>query len=137
MTGMSFRVPTPTVSVVDLTFTASRDTSIEEIDAKLKEASRTYLKDILGYTDEELVSTDFIHDQRSSVYDNLATLPLTFGKNASSRSFPGTITSGVIPTVPLSCWPIWLKKTANLIIIRLEREGCSPEKESSSFHVTV
>jgi glyceraldehyde 3-phosphate dehydrogenase len=74
MTGMSFRVPTPTVSVVDLTFTASRDTSIEEIDAKLKEASRTYLKGILGYTDEELVSTDFIHDQRSSVYDSLATL---------------------------------------------------------------
>ncbi|NLK89546.1 MAG: type I glyceraldehyde-3-phosphate dehydrogenase [Clostridiaceae bacterium] len=74
MTGMSFRVPTPTVSVVDLTFTASRDTSIEEIDAKLKEASRTYLKGILGYTDEELVSTDFIHDERSSIYDSLATL---------------------------------------------------------------
>ena len=74
MTGMSFRVPTPTVSVVDLTFTASRDTSIEEIDAKLKEASRTYLKDILGFTDEELVSTDFIHDKRSSIYDSLATL---------------------------------------------------------------
>ena len=74
MTGMSFRVPTPTVSVVDLTFTAARDTSIEEIDAKLKEASRTYLKDLLGYTDEELVSTDFIHDQRSSIYDSLATL---------------------------------------------------------------
>ncbi len=74
MTGMSFRVPTPTVSVVDLTFTASRDTSIEEIDAKLKEASKTYLKDILGYTDEELVSTDFLHDNRSSIYDSLATL---------------------------------------------------------------
>ena len=74
MTGMSFRVPTPTVSVVDLTFTAARDTSIEEIDAKLKEASKTYLKGILGYTDEELVSTDFIHDQRSSIYDSLATL---------------------------------------------------------------
>ncbi|MEA4890795.1 MAG: type I glyceraldehyde-3-phosphate dehydrogenase [Clostridiaceae bacterium] len=74
LTGMSFRVPTPTVSVVDLTFTATRDTSIEEIDAKLKEASKTYLKDILGYTDEELVSTDFIHDKRSSIYDSLATL---------------------------------------------------------------
>jgi len=74
MTGMSFRVPTPTVSVVDLTFTASRDTSIEEIDAKLKTASTTYMKDILGYTDEELVSTDFIHDKRSSIYDSLATL---------------------------------------------------------------
>jgi glyceraldehyde 3-phosphate dehydrogenase len=74
MTGMSFRVPTPTVSVVDLTFTATRDTSIEEIDGLLKAASKTYLKDILGYTDEELVSTDFIHDQRSSIYDSLATL---------------------------------------------------------------
>lgn len=74
MTGMSFRVPTPTVSVVDLTFTATRDTSIEEIDGLLKAASKTYLKGILGYTDEELVSTDFIHDQRSSIYDSLATL---------------------------------------------------------------
>lgn len=74
MTGMSFRVPTPTVSVVDLTFTAARDTSIEEIDSKLKEASRTYLKDILGYTEEELVSSDFIHDARSSIYDSLATM---------------------------------------------------------------
>jgi glyceraldehyde 3-phosphate dehydrogenase len=74
LTGMSFRVPTPDVSVVDLTITTSRDTSIEEIDKKLKEASKTYLKGILGYTDEELVSTDFIHDQRSSIYDSLATL---------------------------------------------------------------
>ncbi len=71
---MSFRVPTPTVSVVDLTFTASRDTSIEEIDSLLKKASETYLKDILGYCNEELVSTDFIHDKRSSIYDSLATV---------------------------------------------------------------
>jgi len=74
LTGMSFRVPTPTVSVVDLTFTAARDTSIEEIDGLMKKASETYLKDILGYCNEELVSTDFIHDQRSSIYDSLATL---------------------------------------------------------------
>lgn len=74
LTGMSFRVPTPTVSVVDLTFTASRDTSIEEIDSLLKKASETYLKDILGYCNEELVSTDFIHDARSSIYDSLATV---------------------------------------------------------------
>jgi len=74
LTGMSFRVPTPDVSVVDLTFRATRDTSIEEIDAKLKAATATYLKNILGYTDEELVSTDFIHDKRSSIYDSLATL---------------------------------------------------------------
>lgn len=74
LTGMSFRVPTPTVSVVDLTFTAAKDTSIEEIDSLLKKASDSYLKGILGVTDEELVSSDFIHDQRSSIYDSLATL---------------------------------------------------------------
>jgi len=74
MTGMSFRIPTPTVSVVDLTFTAERDTSIDEIDSLLKKASETYLKNILGFTCEELVSTDFIHDNRSSIYDSLATM---------------------------------------------------------------
>ena len=73
MTGMSFRVATPDVSVVDLTFRSARDTSIEEIDGLMKKASETYLKGILGYTDEELVSTDFIHDNRSSIYDSLAT----------------------------------------------------------------
>jgi glyceraldehyde 3-phosphate dehydrogenase len=74
LTGMSFRVPTADVSVVDLTFRTAKDTSIEEIDAALKKASDTYLKGILGVTDEELVSTDFIHDPRSSIYDSLATL---------------------------------------------------------------
>ncbi|HOU83949.1 MAG TPA: type I glyceraldehyde-3-phosphate dehydrogenase [Spirochaetota bacterium] len=74
LTGMSFRVPTPTVSVVDLTFTAAKDTSIEEIDSLLKKASESYMKGILGVTNEELVSSDFIHDQRSSIYDSLATL---------------------------------------------------------------
>lgn len=74
LTGMAFRVPTPNVSVVDLTFRSVKETSIEEIDALLKKASETYLKGILGYTDEELVSTDFIHDSRSSIYDSLATL---------------------------------------------------------------
>ncbi|MCE5256407.1 MAG: type I glyceraldehyde-3-phosphate dehydrogenase [Spirochaetaceae bacterium] len=74
LTGMSFRVPTPTVSVVDLTFRATRDTSIDEINALMKKASETYLKDILGFCNEELVSTDFIHDSRSSIYDSLATM---------------------------------------------------------------
>lgn len=74
LTGMAFRVPTPDVSVVDLTFRTTKDTSIEEIDAKLKEASKTYLNGILGFTSEELVSTDFIHDNRSSIYDAKATL---------------------------------------------------------------
>jgi glyceraldehyde 3-phosphate dehydrogenase len=74
LTGMSFRVATADVSVVDLTFRTVKDTSIEEIDAALKKASETYLKGYLGFTDEELVSTDFIHDPRSSIYDSLATL---------------------------------------------------------------
>ena len=73
LTGMSFRIATADVSVVDLTFRTVKDTSIEEIDAALKKASQTYLKGILGFTDEELVSTDFIHDNRSSIYDSLAT----------------------------------------------------------------
>ena len=78
LTGMSFRVPTANVSVVDLTFRAAKDTSIKEIDALMKKASETYMKGILGYCDEELVSTDFNHDQRSSIYDSLATLQNNF-----------------------------------------------------------
>jgi glyceraldehyde 3-phosphate dehydrogenase len=74
LTGMSFRVPTADVSVVDLTFRANKDTSIEEIDSLLKKASQSYLKGILGVATEEVVSTDFIHDNRSSIYDSLATL---------------------------------------------------------------
>lgn len=74
LTGMAFRVPTPDVSVVDLTFTTKKDTSIKFIDAAMKRASRTYLKNILGFTDEELVSTDFYNNTRSSIYDSLATL---------------------------------------------------------------
>ena len=69
LTGMSFRVPTPTVSVVDLTFKSTKETSLKEINAALKKASETYLKGILGYTGEEVVSTDFIHDPLSSIYD--------------------------------------------------------------------
>jgi len=74
LTGMSFRVPTPDVSVVDLTFTAEKDTSIEEIDKLFKDASESYMKGFLGFTDEELVSSDFIHNSLSSIYDSKATL---------------------------------------------------------------
>ena len=74
LTGMSFRVATPDVSVVDLTFRSEKDTSIEEIDALMKKASESYMKNVLGYCNEELVSSDFIHDNRSSIYDSLATL---------------------------------------------------------------
>ncbi|MGE5796264.1 MAG: type I glyceraldehyde-3-phosphate dehydrogenase [Ignavibacteria bacterium] len=78
LTGMSFRVPTPDVSVVDLTFRTKKDTSIEEIDKLMKKASETYLKGILGSTEDEVVSTDFIGDNRSSIYDSLATLQNNF-----------------------------------------------------------
>jgi len=74
LTGMAFRVPTPDVSVVDLTFRSVKETSIEEIDGLMKKASESYLKGILEYTNEELVSTDFIHSKSSSIYDSLATL---------------------------------------------------------------
>ena len=69
LTGMAFRVPTPTVSAVDLTVKTTKETSLAEINALLKTASETYLKDILGYTEDEVCSTDFIHDPLSSIYD--------------------------------------------------------------------
>jgi glyceraldehyde 3-phosphate dehydrogenase len=69
LTGMAFRVPTPTVSVVDLTVKTTKETSYEEICAAMKKASETYLKGILGYTTDEVVSSDFIHDTHSSIFD--------------------------------------------------------------------
>lgn len=69
LTGMSFRVPTPTVSVVDLTVKTTKDTSYAEIKAAMKKASETYLKGILAYTEDEVVSSDFIHDTHSSIFD--------------------------------------------------------------------
>merc|ERR1719157_536343 len=74
LTGMSFRVPTPDVSVVDLTFLAEKDTSIGAIDEMLKKASGDYMKGVLSFTDEELVSSDFIHNVNSSIYDSKATM---------------------------------------------------------------
>ena len=69
LTGMSFRVPTPTVSVVDLTIRTTKVTSYKAICEAMKKASQTYLEDILAYTSDEVVSTDFIHDARSSIFD--------------------------------------------------------------------
>src|SRR5262245_63781660 len=69
LTGMSFRVPTPTVSVIDLTVRTVKATSYKEICAAMKKASETYLKGIMAYTDEEIVSSDFIHDPNSSIFD--------------------------------------------------------------------
>jgi len=69
LTGMSFRVPTATVSVVDLTVRTAKDTSYAEISAAMKKASETYLKGILEYTEDEVVSSDFIHSKASSIFD--------------------------------------------------------------------
>src|SRR5215467_4659260 len=69
LTGMSFRVPTPTVSVVDLTVRTTKETSYKELCATMKRASETYLKGILAYTSDEVASSDFIHDKNSSIFD--------------------------------------------------------------------
>jgi glyceraldehyde 3-phosphate dehydrogenase len=69
LTGMAFRVPTPTVSVVDLTVRTVKETSYKEICAAMKKASETYLKGILAYTSDEVVSSDFIHCEDSSIFD--------------------------------------------------------------------
>jgi len=69
LTGMSFRVPTPTVSVVDLTVKTEKETSYADICAKMKEASEGSMKGILAYTEDEVVSSDFIHCAASSIFD--------------------------------------------------------------------
>ncbi|WP_232493205.1 type I glyceraldehyde-3-phosphate dehydrogenase [Novosphingobium kaempferiae] len=74
--GSSIRVPTPNVSVVDLTFVPQRDTTAEEVNALLKAAAEGELKGVLGYTDEPLVSIDFNHDAHSSTIDSLETAVL-------------------------------------------------------------
>ena len=74
LTGMSFRVPTPTGSVVDLVFRTTKDTSIEEITAAFKKAADTYLKGVMEFQQDEIVSTDIIHNSHTSIFDSLATL---------------------------------------------------------------
>jgi glyceraldehyde 3-phosphate dehydrogenase len=85
ITGMAFRVPTPTVSVVDLTVKTEKPTSLAEIKAAMKKASETYLKGILEYTEDEVVSTDFIHAKASSIFDAGSSIELnsTFFKLVS------------------------------------------------------
>ena len=85
LTGMSFRVPTLDVSVVDLTCKLEKETSYEEIKAVIKRASENELKGILGYTEDDVVSSDFIGDTRSSIFDANAGIMLnpTFVKLVS------------------------------------------------------
>ena len=69
LTGMSFRVPTLDVSVVDLTCRLEKATTYDEIKAAMKKASENELKGVLGYTEDAVVSTDFIGDKRTSIFD--------------------------------------------------------------------
>ncbi|MBW3470517.1 type I glyceraldehyde-3-phosphate dehydrogenase [Arthrospiribacter ruber] len=77
LTGMAFRVPTPNVSVVDLTVRLKNPAKYEEICAKMKEASEGSLKGILGYTEDAVVSTDFNGDPRTSIFDKDAGIQLS------------------------------------------------------------
>ena len=77
LTGMAFRVPTADVSVVDLTVKTKKETSLEEINAAMKKASEGELKGILGYTDELVVSQDFVGCKLTSIYDAKAGIGLT------------------------------------------------------------
>ncbi len=81
LTGVAFRVPVPTVSVVDMTFKTVKETSYAEICAAMKKASETYLKGVLDYTTDEVVSSDFIHHTASSIFD------ATSGVELNSRFF--------------------------------------------------
>ena len=76
LTGMAFRVPTLDVSVVDLTCRLAKEASYDEIKAAVKEASEGELKGILGYTEEEVVSSDFLGDARTSIFDAKAGIAL-------------------------------------------------------------
>ena len=76
LTGMAFRVPTPDVSVVDLTLRTEKETSLEEINKAMKAASEGRMKGYLGYTDEMVVSSDFISCSLSSIYDSKAGIGL-------------------------------------------------------------
>lgn len=70
LTGMAMRVPTPDVSVVDLTVRLQKGTTYENLKAVMKKASESLeLKGILGYTEDEVVSTDFLGDKRSCIFD--------------------------------------------------------------------
>ena len=114
LTGMSMRVPTLDVSVVDLTVNLAKPAKYDEICAAMKKASEGELKGILGYTDEDVVSSDFLGDTRTSIFDAKAGIALTdtFVKVGS----PGTTTRSATPT---RCWISSLTCTAWITSKRL------------------
>ncbi|RZR75651.1 hypothetical protein BHM03_00000129 [Ensete ventricosum] len=115
LTGMAFRVPTPNVSVVDLTCRLEKSASYDDVKAAIKYASEGLLKGILGYTDEDVVSNDFVGDSRSSIFDAKAGIGLSasFMKLVSwydnEWGYSGTVTEdrGEVnpPLAAASPWP--------------------------------
>jgi glyceraldehyde 3-phosphate dehydrogenase len=102
--GSAIRVPTPNVSMVDLVFISKNPTTKDEVNSAIEEAANGDLKGILGYNTKPLVSIDFNHDQRSSIFDASRRLSATTW-SASSR---GTTTNGDFPVAcrtPQPCWP--------------------------------
>ena len=95
-TGMAFRVPTADVSVVDLTARLEKPADYADIMAALKEASEGPMKGILGFTDEDVVSTDFTHDEHSSIVDSKAGIQL-------SPQFVKVCTFPTVAKCDLSC----------------------------------
>ncbi len=93
--GFAIRVPTPNVSVVDLTFVTEKPIDVKSVNAALKAAAEGALKGILGYTDEELVSSDFKGNPLSSIVDSKLTKVIG---TTPARSSAGTTTSGATPT---------------------------------------
>lgn len=77
LTGMAFRVPTADVSVVDLTLKLGKEAPYDLIKCKVKQAAEGYLSGILGYTEEDLVSSDFVGDTRSCIFDAKAGIPMS------------------------------------------------------------
>ena len=127
LTGMSFRVPTLDVSVVDLTCRLEKGATYDEIKAVVKKASENELKGILGYTEDDVVSSDFISDPRTSIFDAKAGISLnpnfvklvSWYDNVSVRPFQCSIRcmltffrNGVTPAVSLTCWHTLLRLTA-------------------------
>jgi len=92
---MAFRVPTPDVSVVDLTVALTNPAKYEDVCAAIKAASAGAMKGILGYTEENVVSTDFLGDQRSSIFDAKAGIQISDKFLKASDSFARI--NGILP----------------------------------------
>ena len=102
ITGMSFRVPTADVSVVDLTFKIAKEATYAEVMAMLKLKSETTMKGVLGYTSDAVVSTDFVHDPNSSIVDAAAgaSPAAACSCDLMLRSHPPTAHASETPTAP-------------------------------------